>query len=74
MTFAGPVEFSAFDIAILLLVAATPALVVGIVTSFVLARKREPGRRLWYGLGVGVIGFLVAIAIEIALAGLNLSL
>jgi hypothetical protein len=70
MTFAGPVEFSTFDIAILLLVAATPALVIGIVTGLMLARKREPGRRLWYGLGAGVIGFLVAIAIEIALAGL----
>jgi hypothetical protein len=71
MILAGPVEFTAFDIAILVLVAAAPALLVAATVGIVLARRRDPGHRLWYGIGIGVIGFLVTIVIEIALAGIT---
>jgi hypothetical protein len=70
MTFiAGPVELSTFDIAMIVLAAAAPAILLATGVAIYLARRREPGRRLWFGVGVGILAFLVIVALEGALSG-----
>lgn len=69
---AGPVEFSTFDIAMIVLITVAPAILVALAVGFIMARRREPGHRLWYGVGVAVLAFILAVAIEASLAGIVL--
>ncbi len=69
LVLAGPVEFSGPEIALMLLIVTSPALVVAIALALYVANHSAPGTRVAWGLVTFLAAFAVGLAVIWALFG-----
>jgi hypothetical protein len=62
--FAGPIEFSPAEIALLMVIVLTPSLLMGVLGAWLLARRRPKGRR-WPSAILGFVGgFFLGLSLQ----------
>jgi hypothetical protein len=71
MPVAGPVEFSAWDITLIILALLAPPLLTGLIVGGIWSYRAEPEARWKRGLFGFVIGFLGMIAVTVAISGIS---